>query len=164
MLLLGTCNPPGEADGYNGLYLTDAELRAAVKEQTLLGVPVKTEHAGAEVGRIVSVFLGPKSELQAVLEVDENSLTGCLAGGFVRDGVAADLSLGYTVDVRHSSGSRSESDTSKRLQAGEKRVLEVSLVRKGARKGCHIHAYEDGGRVFVLDNTSDPWSVFDMGS
>ena len=105
MLLLGTCNPPGEADGYNGLYLTDAELRAAVKEQTLLGVPVKTEHAGAEVGRIVSVFLGPKSELQAVLEVDENSLTGCLAGGFVRDGVAADLSLGYTVDVRHSSGS-----------------------------------------------------------
>lgn len=153
--MLGTCNPPGEARGYNGLYLTDAELRAAVQEGALRGVPVKTEHAGAEVGRIVSAMLGSRGELQAVLEVDEGSVPGSLAGGFVRDGVAADLSLGYVVDVQHSS-------RTDRLQAGAKTVLEVSLVRKGAREGCHIHAYEDAGRVVVC-GARDPWAEFDLG-
>ena len=152
--MLGTCNPPGEARGYNGLYLTDAELRAAVDAGTLRGVPVKAEHAGAEVGRIVSAMLGPKGELQAVLEVDEGSVLGSLAGGFVRDGVAAELSLGYVVDVQHSGTDR--------LQAGAKKVLEVSLVRKGAREGCHIHAYEDAGRVVVC-KSRDPWAEFDLG-
>lgn len=131
-------------------------MRAAVASRELHGIPVKTEHAGAPVGKIVSTLVGAKGELRCVLEIDENSLPGSLAGGFVRDGVAGELSLGYSVDVRHAAGGE-------RLRAGDKRVLEVSLVRKGARNGCHITAWEDPGRnVVYTGRGEDCWSVFDL--
>jgi len=72
----------------------------------------------------------------------------------VRDGIAADLSLGYTVDVQHSDN---------RLRAGEKNLLEISLVRKGARSGCHISAYEvQGGSVVFKTAQQDPWDCFSL--
>ena len=37
--------------------------------------------------------------LQCVMEVDSSTVEGSIAAGFVRDGIAADLSLGYTVDA-----------------------------------------------------------------
>jgi len=41
-------------------------------------------------------------------------------------------------------------------------VLEVSLVRKGARDGCHITAYQDPGKavVYTATGTADPWACF----
>ena len=78
-----------------------------------------------------------------------------------RSGVAAELSLGYTVDVAHSEGVDAGEQ---KLTAGQKRVLEVSLVRKGARKGCHILAYQDEGKPMVrLARGSDAWAAFDLG-
>jgi hypothetical protein len=43
----------------------------------------------------------------------------------------------------------------------EKKIVEVSLVRKGARKGCHITAYQDEGRDVVFKG-QDAWVTFDM--
>ena len=126
MLLLGTCNPSGERAQYNGLYYTADELAALVHSNALRGVPVKTDHTGNEIGRVVSGFLDASGALQCVMEVDESTLEGAIAGGFVRDGVAADLSLGYSVDVQH---------TDDRLKAGAKKMLEISIVRRGARRG-----------------------------
>tara|TARA_B100001540_G_scaffold155612_2_gene137708 strand:- start:7352 stop:7594 length:243 start_codon:yes stop_codon:yes gene_type:complete len=63
-------------------------------------------------------------------------------------------SLGYTVDVAHSKD--------KKLKAGEKRLLEISLVRRGARQGCHVQAYQDPGQEVVYVGKSDPWFAFDM--
>jgi hypothetical protein len=122
----------------------------------MINVPVKTEHSGVSVGRVVSTFIDSRGCLQCVLEVDERSVAGSLVGGFVRDHIAADLSLGYTVDVQHTGDDR--------LRAGDKRVLEVSLVRKGAREGCHISAYQDAGKPVVYTETStrDPWACFRM--
>ena len=94
MLLLGTCNPSGERALYNGLYYTEDELAALVQSNALHGVPVKTEHTGNEIGRVVSGFLDASGALQYVMEVHESTLEGAIASGFVRDGVAADLSLG----------------------------------------------------------------------
>ena len=158
MLLLGTCNPRGEQACYNGLYYTADELATMVSGGTLCGVPVKTEHAGASLGTVVSGFLDDTGALQCVMEVDESTVEGCIASGFVRDGVAADLSLGYSVDVRH---------TEDRLKAGEKKMLEISIVRKGAREGCHISAYQDanGPVVFKLaadSTTAEAWDCFDL--
>ena len=158
MLLLGTCNPRGERATYNGLYYTENELAAMVSSGALCGVPIKTEHTGASLGTVVSGFLDDSGALQCVMEVDESTVEGCIASGFVRDGVAADLSLGYTVDVQH---------TQDRLKAGEKKMLEISIVRKGAREGCHISAYQDANGPVVFkpeadSTTAEAWDCFDL--
>lgn len=140
MFVVGTCNPAGEADSYNGLYLTDKEIENLVKTKKMQNIPVKTEHCGKTVGHVISAFLNDNRELKCVLEIDENSVEGSLAGGFVWDNIAQDLSLGYVVDVKQSGT---------KLEAQDKQILEVSLVRKGARKGCHITMCERDDRVFI---------------
>jgi len=152
MLLMGICNPSGEKDTYNGLYMTQSELARVVSESKMRDIPVKTEHAGSEVGRVLTSFLDANGNLNCIMELDSSTVPACLAQGFVRDGLALDLSLGYTVDIQN---------TDNNLQAIEKRILEVSLVRKGARKGCHITAYQEQGSNVVFKN-QDAWVTFDM--
>ena len=135
MLLYGSCNPSGEDETYNGLYLTQNEMRDSVTRRDLIGVPVKVEHSGGNVGNIVSAEIGLDNRLYCLLEIDETSLPGSLTGGFVRDGIATELSLGYSVDVQNTHDNK--------LKAGKKQVLEVSIVKKGARNGCRIVAMQD---------------------
>lgn len=40
---------------YEGLYLTDADIREMTP--TMVGVPVKIEHRGVDVGRVVSAWI-----------------------------------------------------------------------------------------------------------
>ena len=152
MLVMGICNPTGEDDTYNGLYLTRNELKNVVSNQSMLNLPVKTEHAGSTVGKVVSSFLDDQGRLQCVMQIETESLSADLARGFIRKGIAADLSLGYTVDIRNHEN---------KLKAAEKKILEVSLVRKGARTGCHIIAYEDD-RKNVIFKDANAWKDFDM--
>ena len=152
MLLMGVCNPTGEQDTYNGLYLTRSEISRVVSDSKMRGIPVKTEHAGSEVGRVITSFLDEKGNLNCVMELSKSSLAACLAQGFVRDGLALDLSLGYTVDIQN---------TDNNLQAIEKKIVEVSLVRKGARTGCHIIAYEDDSQNVIFKG-ANVWKDFDM--
>jgi len=140
MLLLGVCNPAGEASSYNGLYFKQNELEDMVAQRALINVPVKAEHSGADVGRVCSAFLNHTGAMSCLIEVPETTFRGTLVANLVRDKVALDLSMGYSVDVQHSKESCQDK---KRLTAGKKRTLEISLVRKGAREGCHIMAYED---------------------
>ena len=152
MLLMGVCNPTGEKDTYNGLYMSESELSRVVLDSKMRGIPVKTEHSGSEVGRVLTSFLDADGNLNCVMELSKSSLPACLAQGFVRDGLALDLSLGYTVDIQN---------TDNNLQAIEKKIVAGSLVRKGARKGCHITAYQDEGRDVVFKG-QDAWVTFDM--
>jgi len=149
---MGICNPTGEKDTYNGLYLTESELARVVSDSKMRDIPVKTEHAGSEVGRVLTSFLDANGNLNCIMELSKSSLPACLAQGFVRDGLALDLSLGYTVDIQN---------TENNLQAMQKKIVEVSLVRKGARRGCHITAYQDEGRSVVFKG-QDAWLAFDM--
>tara|TARA_B100001094_G_C18187790_1_gene805035 strand:+ start:460 stop:993 length:534 start_codon:yes stop_codon:yes gene_type:complete len=148
MLIMGICNPKGEGVDYNGLYLTQNELHNLVSYNQLLNVPVKTEHCGDNIGHIVSAYINPNHQLQCVMEIDNKKSTGAVVGGFIRDGLALELSLGYVVDVTHSKVPNEE-----KLRAGDKRVLEVSVVKKGAREGCYIMAYEDRGATFYKQDT-----------
>ena len=152
MLIMGVCNPTGEEDTYNGLYMTATELREIVRDNKMRNVPVKTEHAGSEVGRVLTAFLDASGNLNCIMELSKSSLPACLAQGFVRDGLALDLSLGYTVDIQNTDNS---------LHAMEKKIVEVSLVRKGARHGCHITAYQEEGRDVVFKH-QDACVAFEM--
>jgi hypothetical protein len=171
MLVTGCANPAGEsaADGYNGLYFTDAELQTIVGERKMHGCPVKAEHGGAELGRVVSSYVDGAGRLQCVMHIDERSVEGAIAAGLVRDGIAKELSLGYSVDVAHSSAEGAAGGRG--LQAQTKQILEVSLVRKGARDACFVLAYEDdGGRGTQFTRAGaagaagacDPWAAFDL--
>lgn len=132
ILLLGTCNPAGEHSDYNGLYLRADEIDEIV-HRGISNIPVKQEHTGANVGRVVSCFKGDGGELQCLLELDD-SLEGDIAAGFVRDGIATELSLGYSVEIHHSDDNT--------YKTGKKTIQEISLVRKGARQGCYIIAHD----------------------
>ena len=56
MLVYGTCNPEGYGDeSYEGLYLTDADIRAITPQMT--GIPVKIEHRGVDVGKVVTAWM-----------------------------------------------------------------------------------------------------------
>lgn len=154
MLVVGICNPAGEQDGYNGLYLTEDELRRVVRQGLMHNLPVKTEHCGSAIGSVISSFIDADGQLNYVMHIANDSLPADLTRGFIRKGIAADLSLGYTVDIRNHEN---------KLHAAEKKILEVSIVRKGARHGCHITVYENDVRNVVFTPV-DVWSAFKMDS
>ena len=52
--------------------------------------------------------------------------------------------MGYTVDVKQTSANT--------LKAGDKNTIEVSLVKKGARDGCHILAFQDHNATTRIRN------------
>lgn len=152
MLVVGICNPAGEKAGYNGLYLTQDELRRVVQQNLMRNLPVKTEHCGSAVGSVISSFIDAQGQLNCVMHLEKDSLSADLTRDFIRRGIAADLSLGYTVDIKNHDD---------KLHAAEKTILEVSIVRKGARNGCHITAYENDKRT-VVHKAADAWSAFNM--
>ena len=138
-LLWGTANPEGLGPDYNGVYLTSVDVRNMVQqinEARVAGenIPVHIEHKGVGVGRVVSAW-EHNNTLQCVLELDESVLEGAIGGEFVRSGICKDLSLGYTVDMAHSKNSDGK------IRTQNKKLKEISIVKKGARKNCHIHGY-----------------------
>lgn len=152
MLVVGVYNPAGEADGYNGLYLTQNELRSVVSNGSMRDLPVMAEHSGSAVGSVISAFIDANGQLNCVMHLEKDSLSADLTREFIRKGIAADLSLGYTVDIKNHDS---------KLHAAAKKIVEVSIVRKGAREGCHITAYENDSRNVVY-KPADAWGAFVM--
>eukprot|EP00961_Rhodomonas_salina_P075652 1015063-Rhodomonas_salina.1 len=98
------------------------DVQEAVRES--VGKPVKIEHKGVDVGKVVSAWVN-NGKLDMLLEVDPSVLEGALISDLVRAGACRELSLGYNVSMLASA--RGEDI------AGKKSVVEVSLVRKGDR-------------------------------
>jgi hypothetical protein len=94
-------------------------------------IPVKLEHTGVAMGRVVSAWES-KGALECVLEINENVLEGSIGAEFLRSGICKDLSLGYTIDMEHSKKTG-------KVQARRKKLNEVSVVVKGARRHCKVH-------------------------
>jgi hypothetical protein len=138
MLIWGVANPEGEQDGYNGLFLTADDIDVAVKGNAMDGLPVKIEHKGVRVGKVVTSWSN-KGKMELLIDVDENIFEGNIVSRFVRDNVVSDFSLGYNVGLQFS-------DASQSYVASTKTYNEVSLVRKGARNGCHISGYSVDGK------------------
>ena len=69
-----------------------------------------------------------------VLEQDTH-IEGAFGKEFVARGLCPELSLGYNVTMSKSPAGF--------LRASNKKVVEASLVRQGAREGCKIRAFTD---------------------
>lgn len=126
MLIHGTCNPVGEEDGYGGVYLSKSDLQEIVRDKTLEGKPVLMEHGGDALGHVKTAWLY-RDQLDVIVEVDRSKFAGRLAGTFVEIGALKDFSLGYKVNM--SAGGN---------VSGSKKMVELSLVKKGARPNCQI--------------------------
>ena len=135
-LVWGTANPEGLKGSYSGVYLNTEDVTSMVdqvSEANRLGthIPVKLEHTGVPMGRVVSAWEN-RGSLECVLEINESVLEGSIGAEFLRTGVCKDLSLGYTVDME-------QSKKTGVIRSKRKKLNEVSVVVKGARKNCKVH-------------------------
>lgn len=130
MLLWGTVNPDGESNAHTGVLLRQQDIADIAATASLVGKPVKLEHKGDAVGRVVSAWQN-NNRLDCILRID-NNIPGLFAQNFVTSGRCKELSLGYTIQMQHSDG---------QLRGGTKTVHEVSLVKKGARHECNIRGF-----------------------
>jgi hypothetical protein len=74
--------------------------------------------------------------MDVLMELDDGHIEGALGKEFVARGLCPELSLGYNVTMSKSPAGF--------LRATNKRVVELSLVRLGARDGCKIRAFTQG--------------------
>jgi hypothetical protein len=134
-LVWGTANPEGLSDSYRGVYLHGGDISSMIEQvgaanSAGVGIPVKLEHTGVSLGRVVSAWEN-KGRLECVLEIDERVLEGSIGAEFIRTGVCKDLSLGYTVEMEQSKTGA--------MQSRRKKLNEVSIVVRGARSKCYVH-------------------------
>jgi hypothetical protein len=135
-LVWGTANPEGLKDSYRGVYLNEGDVKSMVQQVRAanaaggVGIPVKLEHTGVALGRVVSAWEN-RGTLECVLEINERVLEGSIGAEFIRTGICKDLSLGYTIDMEQSKTGG--------MQSRRKRLNEVSIVVKGARNKCKVH-------------------------
>jgi hypothetical protein len=133
MLVWGISNPEGvHLD--SSIYLTKSDIQemiAQIEQANRKGdyIPVKIEHKGIDLGRVVSAW-EHNGQLECLLDLNENVLEGSLGSEFVRQGITKDLSLGYEVSLQHSDKTR--------FSVKQKKLKEISIVKKGARNNCHI--------------------------
>jgi len=133
-LVWGTANPEGMNDSYKGIYLNNQDITSMIDQVNSANVrqqpiPVKIEHAGVPLGHVVSAWEN-KGSLECVIQINEDVFEGSIGAEFVRSGICKDLSLGYTVDMEQSK---------KGIHSKKKTLNEISFVKKGGRKNCHIH-------------------------
>lgn len=74
--------------------------------------------------------------MDVLMEIEGKDLEGALSKEFIQRGICPELSLGYHVTMSKSPAGF--------LKATNKRVVELSIVRQGAREGCKIRAFTDG--------------------
>jgi hypothetical protein len=132
MLVYGTCNPAGESDAHTGVYLRKGDISRLVQSGALLELPVKIEHTGTPVGRVVSAW-EHADRLDCVFRIDDNSIDSIFAQEFVKNKKCSELSLSYNVTMQHSQDGV--------LSGGGKEMIEVSIVRHGARDNCKIYGF-----------------------
>lgn len=133
MLVWGTANPTGECnDTYHGVYLQHRDIDSFVNE--ICNKPVKVEHVGEPVGRVVHAWKNAQRGLDCIMEIDESNLNGAIISSLVDNHCARELSLGYRVRLNMSGNSEKE-------VCLEKEVMEVSIVKRGMRPNCIIHGF-----------------------
>jgi hypothetical protein len=131
MLVYGCCNPDGEDNAFKGVYLRKEDISSLVNTNAFNKLPVKIEHTGEPVGEIVSAWKNGE-KLDCVMRINDNSIDSMFAREFIKNRTCPELSLSYTVTMENSKDG---------LKGERKELIEVSIVRKGARDGCHIHAF-----------------------
>ncbi len=76
--------------------------------------------------------------MDILMEMEDDKLEGALGKEFIRRGLCPELSLGYHVTMSKSPACF--------LRATNKKVIELSIVKQGARHGCKIHSFTNNSK------------------
>ncbi len=136
MLVCGQVNPPPLGDGYNGFYFSESDDLAG-KAKTLKGTPLRVEHNDkTHVGQVLQGWTDASTgAMWALAEIDTSNLPGAVTAAAVERGVFGEFSLGYTAKMNRNI-------ITGKLNVQDKQIMELSIVKKGAREGCLIQAKE----------------------
>jgi hypothetical protein len=134
-LLFGVACPLEEA-GSGSVFVNEQD----VDKLDLKGKKLKLEHQQAHYGEVVDCWADtcPKDKKRKlyVLARTDDSFAGRRCDKLLAEGQLKELSLGHRADV-----------DMKTLTAINKRAMELSIVQKGAKEGCHImHVTPVGGK------------------
>jgi hypothetical protein len=132
MLVFGTCNPAGESTSHTGVYLRKDDISSLVKSGALIDKPVHIEHMGKSVGKVVSAWEHGE-RLDCVFRIDDNSIDSIFAQEFVKSRKCPELSLSYSVTMQNSADGS--------ITGGGKDMIEISIVKSGARNDCLIRGF-----------------------
>ena len=83
MLVFGTCNPAGENSSHQGVYLRKDDISSLVRSGAMIDLPVKIEHMGASVGKVVSAW-EHGDRLDCVFSINNDSIDSIFAQDFVK--------------------------------------------------------------------------------
>jgi hypothetical protein len=161
MLIAGIVNPPPvTTPGYGGVYLSTQDDLPG-QALSLAGKPLRVEHKGeTTVGRVLQGWQDARTgALYALAEIDETNLPGALAAAAVDQGRFGEFSLGYSSRIERQ-------QQSGKWVATDKRILELSLVKKGARPQCQIalHSHPYAKRTKTTTSSSSHNKPANVGS
>lgn len=91
-----------------------------------------------------------QGRMDVLMELEEGHIEGALGKEFVRRGLCPELSLGYNVTMSKSPAGF--------LRATNKKVVELSIVKQGARDGCKIRGFTQGAMDSALKKTGQMFS------
>ena len=137
MLVCGQVNPPPvSSTGYSGVYFSEKDDMQG-KAKALKGTPLRVEHDDKmHVGRVLNGWTDATTgAMWALAEIDTQQLGGAMTAAAVEKGHFGEFSLGYVTKMQRNGEG---------VNATDKRIVELSIVKKGAREGCKIHMRADG--------------------
>lgn len=144
MLVCGQVNPPALSEEYNGVYFGEKD-NMHEKAARLKGIPLQVEHdSGIRVGEVISGWIDKSSgALWALAEINTSHVKGAVTAAAVENGNFKDFSLGYKAKMQRD-------PLSGKIKVGEKNIIELSIVKKGARDGCHISHQERPRKLYKI--------------
>jgi len=130
MLVCGQVNPPPVEE--NGVYFS-VQDNFEDKAKALQGLPLRVEHnSKCHVGKVISGWVCPSNgSMWALAEIDTKQFGGAVAAAAVEKGCFKEFSLGYKTKMEWNPADRT-------IECKKKEILELSIVKKGARDGCQI--------------------------
>ena len=139
MLVCGQVNPPPvSSENYHGVYFSDKD-NMEEKARGLRGTPLRVEHDNKVlVGQVLNGWTDAKGAMWALAEINTGHIRGAMTAAAVQGGQLGEFSLGYVTKMERAANGG--------VSVHEKRILELSIVKKGARDGCHIEMSSGGFR------------------
>ena len=137
MLVCGQVNPPPVSSvGYSGVFFSEKDDMQA-KARGLKGTPLRVEHDNKmHVGQVLNGWTDSKGAMWALAEIDTQHMGGAMTAAAVERGHLGEFSLGYITKMQREAGGG--------VSVQEKRIVELSIVKKGAREGCTIEMKQEG--------------------
>ena len=136
MLICGQVNPaPIQDKEYHGVYFS-AKDDLDTKARRLSGTPLCIEHNGTvSVGRVLQGWMDKATgSAWALAEIDVSQMPGAIAAAAVSQGNFKEFSLGYSSKIQRN-------PVTGKLEAFDKQIKELSIVKVGARPNCTIAAH-----------------------